>query len=108
MRYKRNGTTCLLAALQVAKGQVVNHRLHPTRNEQDFVHFIQTTLALFPPADEVVMLADQLNTHQSESLVCWIAQQIGFEGDLGKKGSQGILKSLKTRKAFLENESHRI
>lgn len=106
--YIRHGTTTLMAAVDVAKGEVVNHRLHPSRNEQDFLTFIKASVAELPENDDVVILADQLNTHQSESLVRWIARQIGFKGDLGIKGYKGILKNMKTRKAFLENKSHRI
>ena len=47
-------------------------------------------------------------THQSESLVVWIAEQIGFKDELGKKGSRGILKNMQTRQSFLENPQHRI
>lgn len=106
--YIRHSTTGLMAAVNVAKGDVVNHRLHPTRNEADFLAFIETTVARFPQQDEVVLMVDQLNTHQSESLVRWVARQIGFEGDLGTKAYTGILRNMKTRKAFLEDESHRI
>lgn len=44
----------------------------------------------------------------SAALVRWIARQIDFKGDLGTKRYKGILKSMKTRKAFLENEARRI
>ena len=53
-------------------------------------------------------MADQLNTHKSESLVRWIASQCNIDMDLGKKGTLGILKSQKTRMKFLENEEHKI
>lgn len=42
---------------------------------------------------EITMLRDQLNTHKSEGLVRYIAEQIGYEGDLGTIGYKGILKS---------------
>lgn len=106
--YVRHGTTGLMAAVDVASGQVVSHRLHATRNEQDFLTFIKATVAKFAKEDQIVILADQLNTHQSESLVRWVAEQTGFEGDLGTKGFKGILKSMQSRQAFLENENHRI
>ena len=50
---------------------------------------------------------DNLNTHQSETLVRWIAEMEGVpEEDLGVKGKSGILKSMETRAAFLHDESH--
>jgi transposase len=106
--YTRHGTICLMAAVDVGEGTIVNHKLHPTRTEEDFAGFIQNCVATFPSEDEVVILADQLNTHKSESLVRWIAQQIGFQADLGKKGLRGILKNQESRRTFLENPEHRI
>jgi hypothetical protein len=44
---------------------------------------------------------DCLNTHQSESLVYFVAQQEGLNIDLGIKGKSGILKSMKSRAAIL-------
>jgi len=37
-----------------------------------------------------------------------IGHRCGIENDLGVKGTQGVLKSNKTRGAFLEDPSHRI
>lgn len=97
-----------MAGYDLADGKVVHQRIHPTRKEEDFLIFIQQTAALFPKKDQIIFLADQLNTHMSASLVQWLAKQIGFEQDLGKKGYKGILKSKKTRKAFLEDPAHRV
>jgi len=44
----------------------------------------------------------------SVSLVEWVAEQIDCKEELGTKAYKGILKSMKTRRAFLEDESHRI
>ena len=41
-------------------------------------------------------------------MVKWVAKEVGFEGDLGKKGVSGILKNMVSRQAFLEEEQHRI
>lgn len=106
--YQRNGTTTLMAALDVATNQVIHHRIHPTRKEEDFLIFAQQTAQKFPQDHKVVFLADQLNIHLSESLVKWIAHQENDTQDLGSKGKVGILKSKKSRIKYLENQQHRI
>ena len=109
--YRRHGTSTLMAALNVADGQLLHHYLHPTRKEEDFCLFIQQTAQplLSPNAQTtIVFLSDQLNTHLSESLVRWVAQVDAFSGDLGKKGTAGILHSQTSRRAFLEQPTHRV
>lgn len=106
--YIRHGTTCLLASLDVGEGKVVNHELKDSRKEDDFLHFIRQTVAQYDTQKPIIILADHLNTHMSASLVEWLAKEIGFEQDLGKKESRGILKSMQSRKEFLEDPSHRI
>lgn len=106
--YIRHGTTCLMAALNVENGEIAHHLLNDTRNEEDFLSFIKTLVEKYPPNDEITIIADNLNTHMSASLTEWVAEKIGFEGDLGKKQCKGILKSMASRKEFLENRNHRI
>lgn len=106
--YKRNGTTCLIAAFDIGTGQISNALLTPTRKEEDFEQFVEKTIEKYPAGDKIILMTDQLNTHLSESLIRLIAQKISFQGELGIKGKEGILKSMETRRTFLENESHRI
>ena len=105
--YKRHGTLCLTANLEVWCGWVIAPTLGPTRTEADFVAHVQQTVATDPQAGWVV-LVDNLNTHQSAGLVLWVAQACGIEGDLGAKGKRGVLKSQKSRAAFLSGPGHRI
>ena len=106
--YIRHGTTTLIAANNVENGQLINYHLGPTRDEADFAQFISQTVDGLPEMDQIVILADQLNIHLSETLVRWIAQREEYEDDLGIKGKKGILKSKASRKKFLENPEHRI
>ena len=106
--YTRHGTTTLIAANNVENGRIINHHLGPTRNETDYADFVKKTVNQLPEMDKVIILADQLNTHLSQSLVRWIAQTEGYDEDLGEKGKTGILKNMETRRAFLEREQHRI
>lgn len=105
--YTRHGTLCLTANLEVWCGWIIAPTLGPTRTEADFVAHVEQTTATDPAAGWV-FIVDNLNTHQSESLVLWVAQACGIEEDLGEKGERGVLKSQKSRAAFLSEEGHRI
>ena len=107
--YIRHGTWCLIANWDVVQGQCVSPSIGPTRTEQDFLRHIQNTVAQDPGATGWRFVADNLNTHQSESLVLYVAQQEGIDpSELGVKGRYGILKSMATRAEFLSDPTHRI
>lgn len=105
--YVRHGTRCLFAGLEVATGRILPPSIGPTRTEADFAAHLVSTVEQDPTA-EWIFVVDQLNTHMSESLVRWVADCCGIETDLGAKGKRGILRSMKTRKRFLEDPAHRI
>jgi transposase len=106
--YKRHGTVTLIANFDVAQGKVVAPSMGPTRTEEDFVAHIKQTVASASEATRWHFVTDNLNTHQSASLVRWVAAHDGIEDDLGEKGKRGILQSMATRATFLADASHHI
>jgi len=105
--YIRHGTQCLLAGLDVATGEVFGV-CQQHRKEDDFVAFIKALETHHYDCKQLYIVADNLNTHQSESLVRYVAERSGFEGNLGIKGQQGILKSQASRANFLSRKEHKI
>jgi DDE superfamily endonuclease/Homeodomain-like domain len=106
--YERHGTLSLLAGLEVAGGQVHAY-CRPTRNEADFLELIDGLIQAHPQAQRVNFVLDNLNTHQSESLVRYVARDAAIaQSLLGLKGKQGILQSQESRAAFLRDPTHRI
>lgn len=91
--YKRHGTLSLIANWDIARGKVLAPSIKATRTEQDFAEHIAQTIKTFPK-DEWIFIVDQLNTHQSESLVKLVASSCKIPTDLGVKGKEGILKSI--------------
>ncbi len=89
-------------------GQVIHPTCGDSRTEQDFTQNIRKLLESDPNANKWNLIMDCLNTHQSESLVCLVAEVEGLNIDLGIKGESGILKSMQTRAAFLSDPTHRI
>lgn len=105
--YRRHGTLTLIVSFLVALGKVRLATAGPTRGERDFQQHVAQVVATDPQAGWI-FLVDRLNTHDSESLVRYVAAALGDAQDLGKKGRRGILKCAASRRTYLSDCEHRI
>jgi hypothetical protein len=103
----RQGTQCRLGTFEVTTGPVIAPTVPLRRTAEDFATPIAGTVALDPESGGIVV-AENLRTHTSESLVREVAKACAIPTDLGTNGQSGVLKSVATRKAFLTDESPRI
>ena len=106
--YIRHGTASFIVNFDVCTGQVGIVSTGNTRTEDDFFRHIRKTVDSSPSTVKWHFVVDNLNTHQSESLVRYVADESDLDIDLGIKGKGGILASMETRSAFLSDPSHRI
>jgi transposase len=106
--YIRHGTRSFIVSRDVVTGKILAPYCGPTRTEADFLAHLQAVVATDPEATRWHIVCDHLNTHQSESLVRWVAQRSGIDLDLGIKGESGILASMVSRAAFLSDPTHKV
>lgn len=81
--YIRHGTLSWFFNLDVVTGQVIEPSGGPTRNEADCLAHLQRLITSDPTATRWHIIADNLNIHQSESLVRWIAERRHPAGSAG-------------------------
>ena len=106
--YLRHGTRTFILSRDVVSGKLVAPSCGPTRTEADFLAHVQGVVATDLKASRWHFVCDQLNIHQSASMVRWVAALSGVQEDLGVKGESGILASMASRAAFLSDPSHQV
>ena len=106
--YIRHGTCACILSRDVVTGQVLAPTLGPTRTAADFLAHVQGVVATDPQARQWHFVVDNLNIHQSEALVRWVAAESDLEIELGEKGTAGILQTQASRAEFLRDPTHRI
>ncbi|HOO93654.1 MAG TPA: IS630 family transposase, partial [Opitutales bacterium] len=97
--YKRHGTCCLTAGLEVATGEVMG-LLTPNRPAEVFAEFLAWVCQTYSEARRIHVVLDNLNTHY-HTLTCEVV------ADLCKR-KLGPMPTGRERKAFLADSSKRI
>jgi len=64
--YEREGTACLLVAFEPLTGQRIVETSR-RRTKADYCRLMQAVAASFPQAEKIVLVQDNLNTHNSSS-----------------------------------------
>lgn len=75
--YKRNGTTTLFAALQVAEGRVIGE-CYPQHRHQEFLRFLKRLDGEFPQDKELHLILDNYGTHGHPKVREWLAKHPRF------------------------------
>ena len=69
--YRRNGTTCLLAALDTATGKVVGQTVERHRSEE-FLAFLDHVAEGIAPGTQVHVILDNVSSHKSAEVHEWL------------------------------------
>lgn len=75
--YKRNGTTTLFAALEVAEGKVVG-QCYARHRHQEFLKFLKRLDEEFPGAIELHLIMDNYGTHKHPRVQRWLKRHPRF------------------------------
>ncbi len=75
--YKRNGTTTLFAALEVAEGKVVG-QCYARHRHQEFLRFLQRLDAEFPTEIKLHVVMDNYGTHKHPRVQRWLQRHERF------------------------------
>ena len=75
--YKRNGTTCLFAALEVLQGKVIGQCFTRHRH-QEFLKFLRRLDAEFPGEITLHLVMDNYGTHKHPNVQTWLKRHPRF------------------------------
>ena len=75
--YKRNGTTTLFAALEVAQGKVIG-QCYARHRHQEFLKFLQRLDAEFPGEVKLHVVMDNYGTHKHPRVQAWLKRHPRF------------------------------
>ena len=75
--YKRNGTTCLFAALDVLEGKVISS-CYPRHRNVEFLKFLRKIDRDVPKALAIHMILDNYGTHSHKNVKAWLEKHPRF------------------------------
>lgn len=75
--YKRNGTTTLFAAIDLAHGEVIA-KCMPRHRHQEWIKFLEHIDELTPPEFTIHVVADNYATHKHAKVKRWLARHPRF------------------------------
>jgi transposase len=75
--YKRNGTTTLFAALEVAEGKVIG-QCYARHRHQEFLKFLKHLDKEFPAELELHLVMDNYGTHKHPKVQNWLKRNPRF------------------------------
>ena len=75
--YKRHGTTCLFAALEVLQGKVVG-QCYTRHRHQEFLRFLRRLDAEFPGDVRLHLVMDNYGTHKHPNVQSWFKRHRRF------------------------------
>ncbi|MGH7980826.1 MAG: IS630 family transposase, partial [Limisphaerales bacterium] len=87
--YKRNGTTTLFAALDLAQGKVIG-QCYARHRHQEFLKFLQRLDAEFPQEMKLHVVMDNYGTHKHPKVQRWLKRHERFVAHFVPTGSSWL------------------
>ena len=75
--YKRNGTTTLFAAIELAEGKIISDCL-PRHRHQEWIKFLKKIDAETPPDLDLHLIVDNYATHKHPKVKAWLKRHPRF------------------------------
>ncbi|MBC7820766.1 MAG: IS630 family transposase [Planctomycetaceae bacterium] len=75
--YKRNGTTTLFAAIELAQGKIIAECL-PQHRHQEWIRFLKKIDAETPPKLDLHLIVDNYATHKHPRVLAWLKRHPRF------------------------------
>jgi transposase len=75
--YKRNGTTTLFAAIELAEGKIISDCL-PRHRHQEWIKFLKKIDAETPPELDLHLIVDNFATHKHPKVLSWLKRHPRF------------------------------